>query len=151
MVGGGKSNFWLALNSREWYNPLPLSLGGTVRINHSYETIEEAVTRQPSREEKITQLERKKRSLLHEMKMLSTQIHGWITSGVISQLNEAEKHVDAPKIPDSETRRILTTDATLQTVVLKTFARFAHAREILSNSVMVELEELQKTPGNISN
>lgn len=116
-----------------------------MRISHAYETIEETVTRHPTKEEKIAQLEKKKRSLLHEMKMLSVQMHEWITSGVVSQMGEADKYPDCPKIPDSETRHVVTKDETTKTRVLKTFARFALAREILSCSVMPELEALQGT------
>lgn len=126
-----------------------------MRMSHSYDSIEETVIRELSRDEKIAQLERKKRSLLHEMKILSVQMRDWITSNVVSQMGDIDKHPDAPKIPDSETRRVLTKDENLKMRVLKTFARFALAREIMSNSVLPELEELQNVKteniGNASN
>ncbi len=78
------------------------------------------------------------------MKILSMKMHDWIEAGVISQMGDKDKHPDTMTIPDSETRHILTKDPHTQQYVLKVFARFTTAREILSNSVMPELEALQK-------
>ena len=110
-----------------------------------FESIDEAITKPLTREGEIALLERKKRAMLHELKIVSIQMHDWISAGVVSQMGDADKHPDAPKIPDSETRRVLTKDPTLQQRVFRTFARFNTAKEILSNSIMPELEALQKT------
>lgn len=115
-----------------------------MRITHVYESIDESNVREVSREENIALLERKKRSLLHELKMLSVTMNQMMTSGVVSQMGEASKHPSQPIIPDSETRCVLATDPHTQEKALKTFARFAMVREILSTSVMSELLVLQK-------
>lgn len=115
-----------------------------MKVSHVYESIDESDARKPTKEEHITLLERKKRSLLHELKILSVQMHDWIEAGVVSQMSEADKYPNHVAIPDSTTRRILTTNLILQQKVLNTFARFSTAKEILSNSVMPELEALQK-------
>jgi hypothetical protein len=119
-----------------------------MRITHVYESIDESNTRPPSREENIALLERKKRSLLHELKILSMQMNQFITSGVVSQMGEAKNHPNAPVMPDSETRCILTEDPQLQQRVLKVFGRFTTAREILASSVMPELDALEKEGEN---
>lgn len=126
----------------------PHLLGDMVKLSHLYESIDESNARKPTREEHIALLERKKRSLLHELKILSVQISQWITKNIISQMGDGDKHPDAIKIPDSETRRILTKDPLLQQKILKTFARFTTAREILSNSVMPELDALNSQGEN---
>lgn len=113
-----------------------------MKISHVYETIDESVTRKPSRDEQIACLERKKRSLLHEMKILSVQMKTWTDAGYVSQMGETAKYPDKPKIPDSE-RHILTTDECLSQKMLRTFARFTTAKEILGNSIMPELQTLQ--------
>lgn len=112
------------------------------------ELIEESDTRPLSIAENIALLDRRKRSLLHELKILSITMNGWIVGGVISQMGETSKYPNAPVIPESETRCILTEDPLLKEKVLKTYARFANVREILSNGVMADLEELEKQAKN---
>lgn len=105
-----------------------------------------------SKEEEIIFLEKKKRALLHHLKLLSSKMNVWIKTGVVSQMGET-KTESGIKIPDSESRYIISTDPHLQQVVLKTFARFTLTREMLTNSVMPELEALQKEvePTKIAN
>lgn len=125
-------------------NPAPFLFGGYMRIIHVYDTIDESDTRKLTREESIALLERKKRALLHELKILSVEMNGYIVNGAVSQMGEAKNHPNKPVMPDSETRCLLTEDPHLQQKIIKVFGRFTTAREILASSVMPELEALQK-------
>lgn len=96
-----------------------------------------------TKEERIAQLERRKSSLLHELKIISGRMAYLVKIGAVSDMSDSDKHPNCPTIPDAETRRILTKDPTLTKKVLLVFARFSLVKEIFSNSVMPELEALQ--------
>lgn len=114
-----------------------------MRISHVFESIDESNTRKPTKEENVVLLERKKRSLLHELKILSQQMNHFIVSGAVSQMGEASKHPNATVMPESDSRCILTEDPHTHQKVLKVFGRFAIVKEILTTSVLKELEQLQ--------
>ncbi len=101
-----------------------------------------------SKQERIDLLERRKMSILHEMKIVAERIFNMIKAGLVSDADSADngdqsKFKDCPKIPSSDKRYLLTKDPVQQKQVLHTFARFSNLKDIFNSSILLELKKLQ--------